>query len=448
MNLSNSELDKLFEEVRNEKPVASFDETQRAFLAGTIAAAGGVLATKSLLKIFTFKQWIMMISVLSAATVGTLLVTMSNSPVKVDKKHVAPTEMPKKEITVTETIPEKQAEETNPELVVAPISPIQTFKAKLEEVLQPEKGAVYARKKQPVQLVAYRMDDGSYKFVYNITPYTSEAELLKMQKEAKDAGFDLTYDANFNQETKKLERLSLQIIQEEESGQTQNVQISNIELKEGSEYRIAWNVDDEGAATTIAYGENFRQNEVDQLLAELNLEELMAELESLKSLSELEEMAVLSELENVQFESMELALVEAEKVLEDKEMRASLMEMEGINEEVLEEAREGLREAREELEEHRREFEEECEQMREECEERSKRCKEGSGKVRAELVKDGLIKDNEKSVRMKCKKGKISVNGNEIPRNLRNKYKSLIHEYFDIDTDQNGLTWTWEHTDD
>ncbi len=49
---------------------------------------------------------------------------------------------------------------------------------------------------------------------------------------------------------------------------------------------------------------------------------------------------------------------------------------------------------------------------------------------------------------MQVKNKKMTVNGKEVPKNLRDKYKDLVEEYFDIDTDQNRLNWTWTTVED
>lgn len=81
-------------------------------------------------------------------------------------------------------------------------------------------------------------------------------------------------------------------------------------------------------------------------------------------------------------------------------------------------------------------------------EEQAKKCKEGQKEILSELRKDGLIKENQKRVKMQVKNKKMTVNGKEVPKNLRDKYKDLVEEYFDIDTDQNRLNWTWTTVED
>ncbi len=441
MNLSNNELDQLFENVRKEKPVASFEETQRAFIAATIASAGGVLATKSLLKLFTFKQWIMMISVLSAATVGTLLVTMSATPDKTPENSLAEVKNTAKEIieiTNSEDVIASNAEENKAIIKLGPSMPEMEI---VTEVGRP-----------PIMVRAYLKDNGTYHFEYFITQETSEEDLKKLQAEAKAAGFELKYEPTYSDE--KLTRLNLQIVQVKENGQRQNVQISDIDLKENSNFKVAWNVNDDGNATTIACGEDLRlkeidQQEIDELMAEIgeiNMDELNAEMEILQEnlARELAEIDIARDLQIAEIEQ----LIQAEELLAQVQLDEILSEIDGIDEEVMEEVRERMEDARAELEKQREHLKEECETARKSCEAQKRNCDEGSKAIREELVKDGLIDADEKKIKMKGSKGKLKVNGKDIPRDLSKKYKDLVKKYFDIDANNKDTQWFWEHEDD
>ncbi|MDB3907786.1 hypothetical protein N9355_09980 [Crocinitomicaceae bacterium] len=455
MNLSNSELDQLFESVRKEKPVATYSETERAFIAGTIASVGGVLATKRLLKLLTFKQWIIMISVLSAATVGTLMVTMSAAPVKGNNETAeANLSVPAKEINKEEaTKKTSEATESN----ILKLEKLRSITAKLEEAKSAS--LIQARKittqygKPPVTVRAYLMDDGTYHFEYVITAETTEQQPKELQEKAKEAGFELKYQPTFSDS--KLQKLSLQIVQKKENGQSQDIRISEIDLEENSEYKVAWNVDDKGTATTIACGENFKSEDIDELLEGLDFEELTAEMNVLREElivldGDLEqELSIIKDGELFEIAEIHEGLIRAEEMLEDPEFVGSLAAAyEGLDADILEDVRESLEEAREALEENEALFKKECEEMRVACEEQAKKCKEGQKEILSELRKDGLIKENQKRVKMQVKNKKMTVNGKEVPKNLRDKYKDLVEEYFDIDTDQNRLNWTWTTVED
>lgn len=433
MNLSNSELDQLFENVRKEKPVATFDDTQRAFLTATITAVGGVLATKGLLKFFTFKQWIIMISVLSTATVGTLLVTMSNTPVKANETYIAPAEKSKKEITVTET-PKKIVEMTPLKLAAATL-----------EMLESELEMTPAEDKAQIKVMAYLLADGSYHFEYSITSETTEAELKELQEKAAAAGFELKYNPTFGQNG--LQRLTLHIVQKEKNGQQQEIHISDIDIEKDSEYRVAWNVDDEGTATTIACGENYRSEDVDELMAQLQLDELTGELVILQA-DLLSDISSLKEMEQSELIEVQKALIEAQDLLTNPDVRASLLEIEEIDQKALQQAMESILEAQEDLTEFQKELISDCKELQKECEERMKKCQEGHDKILDELVSDGLIKSKSNRVKMVAKNGKLSVNGKEIPKNLRKKYEDMIDEIFEFDVNDQGSEWEWSHHED
>lgn len=80
MSFSDENLAELFSQARNQKPVASLDETKKAFVTATVVAAGGVLATKGLLHLLTAKKWIIMLSTITIITTGTLIVSLSPNP--------------------------------------------------------------------------------------------------------------------------------------------------------------------------------------------------------------------------------------------------------------------------------------------------------------------------------------------------------------------------------
>jgi hypothetical protein len=433
MNLSNSELDQLFENVRKEKPVATFDDTQRAFLTASITAVGGVLATKGLLKFFTFKQWIIMISVLSTATVGTLLVTMSNTPVEANDTYVTPAETSKNEITVTE-MPEKVAEMT----------PLKLMSATLDK-LKPEMEIITSEGSSSITVKAYMAADGTYHFEYSITAETTEAELQELQEKAAAAGFELKYIPTFGDNG--LKRLTLHIIQKEKNGQQQEIHISDIDLEEDTEYRIAWNVDDEGTATTIACGENYRSEEIDKLMAQLDLEELTGELAILQG-DLLSDMSSIKEMEQSELIEVQKALNDAQELLTNPEIRASLLEIEEIDQKALQNAMESILEAQEDLAEFQNELITDCKELQKECAERVRKCHEGHDKILDELVSDGLIKSKNKRVKMVAKNGKLSVNGKEVPKNLRKKYEDMIKDIFEFDVNDKGSEWEWSHDED
>lgn len=73
MSLTNNELDHLFQEAREEQPIADYQETTRAFLAATIAISGGVLATKSLVGLFKLKTFLAISGVVVATTTAVVL---------------------------------------------------------------------------------------------------------------------------------------------------------------------------------------------------------------------------------------------------------------------------------------------------------------------------------------------------------------------------------------
>lgn len=437
MNLSDSQLDQLFEGVRKEKPVVSYEETRRAFLKATVLAAGGTLATKSILKLFNIKQWIMMISVLSVLTAGTLLVTLNSSPVE-SGREMSNKLAPKEEIETTNEQTEKE-KSTHKQ-----IAELQKLNSKLT-TLNPEPLEIFIEPgKPPVEVRAYLRSDGSYHFVYVITSETTPEDLKELQEKAKAAGIELICEPDFSDN--KLRHLSMSIIQKTENGHSSNIQISDINLEETPEYSVAWNVDEEGTATTIACGEPTGSKEVEALLADINIEEMTSEMERLLDSYETE-IAVISEANRIEIESYAQELAMAEELLQREDIQKILKELDAIGEEEMQEIMEELEEAMEELEEYEVKVLNDCEKLRRECENHQHVCDEGYKEILEEMQKDGLIKDNAKRMKMQVNDDRIKVNGKELPDDLRKKYEDLVRKHLEVDLSEHEGRWTWVYTD-
>ena len=417
MNLSNSELDQLFEGLRKEEPVVSYEETQKAFLTASVIAAGGVLATKGILKLLTFKKWIIMISILSTTAIGALLVTMNTAPVTSENEAEA-VKTNAKEISLT---PEEEIE--------APTEKLETFVARLESLVPEITTVVIEENKAPIRVMAYLKDNGDYYFTYVITSKTSKEDLTALQESAKKAGFELICTPEFKNDS--LQHLSMHIVQKEKNGKKTDILISDIDLEDESEYKVAWNVDEEGTVTTIACGDDFKSDEVMDLLDELDIAELTNDIIRLYDEKNFEIVAL--EEGRIDLGHYQEELEQALAILESEEVKASLLAIESIDKEGLEEMIAELEDAREELTE---------------LKGVAKKCRDGHEKIIEALYEDGLIKDKKKRLKVKAANGKIEVNGKELPNNLKKKYAKLIKEHFDVDVTDSGTEWQWSYDED
>ncbi|MFT6501519.1 MAG: hypothetical protein ACJASQ_001631 [Crocinitomicaceae bacterium] len=421
MNLSNNELDQLFEGLRKEEPVVSYQETQKAFLTASVIAAGGVLATKGILKLLTFKKWIVMISILSTTAIGTVLVTMNAAPVTSENETEA-VKTNTKEIILT---PEEETEVTKEKL--------ETFVATFESLVPKTKTVVISENKAPIEVKAYLKDNGDYYFTYVITSKTSKEDLETLQESAKKAGFELICTPKFKNDS--LQHLNLHIVQKEKDGKETNILISDIDLEDDMEYKVAWNVDDKGTVTTIACGDDFKSEDVRDLLDELDIAELTSDIMRLYDEKNFEIVAL--EEGRINLDHYQEELEQALAILESEEVKASLLAIESIDSKELEELIEGLEEAQEDLEDARKDLRE--------LKGKAKKCHEGHEKIIDALYEDGLIKDKKKRLKVKAANGKIEVNGKEIPKNLKKKYAKLIQEHFDVDVTDSGTEWQWSY---
>ena len=135
MSLTNTELDQFFREARQEKPVASYEETTRAFLAGTIAISGGILATKSLLGLFKLKTT-MTVSGLIVATTTAIVVSTAGSG---DQEPIEP------QATAVQESQNEPEEERRPEAI------INSMEVEGNTVTQVEDSAIDVR--EPVRVI-------------------------------------------------------------------------------------------------------------------------------------------------------------------------------------------------------------------------------------------------------------------------------------------------------
>jgi beta-lactamase regulating signal transducer with metallopeptidase domain len=141
-------------------------------------------------------------------------------------------------------------------------------------------------------------------------------------------------------------------------------------------------------------------------------------------------------------------------VEEQSELQEKMQELREKERELREDAREREREARDEQREARereREAQREAmENLREEqlAKHRAK-IDEAMDKVKAELVKDGLMEVNAKSLKIISKKNSITVNGKELSPELETKYRAMLSESFGVPKDGNkDHNWMWQWNDD
>ena len=74
MNNQDVGLDQLFASARSQAPEYGFEETKKQFLGSVVLAAGGVLATKGIISLFT-KKWIIMMTIATMATSAAVVVS-------------------------------------------------------------------------------------------------------------------------------------------------------------------------------------------------------------------------------------------------------------------------------------------------------------------------------------------------------------------------------------
>lgn len=476
MSISNSELNYLFKEAQNEKPVASFEETQKAFLTATVVAAGGVLATKGLLKLLTLKKWILMFSIISIATTGAVVVALTSGPTE-------PVENAQEPIynVISEESPEIMPEEEN-------IIAYESVEPEIESLEEPiltvddtsdneppapedtmEVIAPLAPGNGTGVYVATGTGSGTsfvlapsetikpYDMRFRITKSTTKEQLEEIKREAIASGIQFDYDAKFNGE--ELEKINLKMNLKRKDGRNSDIAISNISLNGDIDYNISWNVDDNGQATEISCGEDVAfiddiEGIWQDVFAEYDwqMDNLYAQLDSAFTGVQWEEFE--EQFENFEDEIRwrEETLEEALEKLRHEDVQEMLDEVTGASQEIIRQLEEELEIMRERIEETEEEEEKERDNVDRQRQNMTKKSwglapKNNCGKehkiLKEELIKDGLIKEKAKRIKMEANYKTIKVDGKKIPKGLYPKYRELLRDLFALDIERRGTSWAW-----
>ena len=370
-------LDQLFQAAREQAPEQSYQETKQRFLQTIFLTAGGVLATKGILKLFATKKWIMITSLLTVGTgavVVSAVYTTSGELTQNTNGEGYPT------TEITEIVPKtltdsvvsqenyQEAKEITAEdienLNYQEIKPIQLYPAPapLMTVSPPDT----VKKVEKVIRKEFR-----------IHKYTSKAELEEMQASAESAGISFSYDyKNNGDEIVKL-RISMELSQD---GNRQKV-VTSTDFEENDTIQLNWQINDNGQALNISAGDCTKERHLHKEDCDNWRVEFDREMEELnEEIAEIEEMDF-SDWGDFEFDfdfdfngldSLDGPIIEAtERALEQlrKDMRLLSEKLEKLEtEEVREEIRESRKEIQEELKEVIEEMEEEIKEMREELE--------------------------------------------------------------------------------
>lgn len=290
-------IDELFALAREEAPNTSYDETSKKFLSSLVLAAGGVLATKGIISLFT-KKWIIMTTLFTVVSTTAVVVATSMS---YDNKELseAPIDKPSNQIIMG-----SPAITENEEL---PVMPEKVSQSEVINAFAEDEGIVFideAPDGADIDLVLFEGDtcknkckhkckDNSWVKVstgftekYVITQNTSEQELNEIKQRALDAGIDFDYKAHFKDGKLSKINIQMELERDDENGYSHITSITNEKMEEGNEVIFGWSEDEEGKATVVGMGDGAQVD----INIDLDLEESLMDLE--ESLAELEDLNI------------------------------------------------------------------------------------------------------------------------------------------------------------
>ncbi len=262
-------MDKLFEQASRIETEVSFEDTKQAFMKSLILSAGGVLATKGVLKLLTTKKWLIMISAITTISTASVVAVMSFVPN--DKEPIEASQV----ITTNASDDQNIIQE---EFVIEPLSELgENFQMEEDGVEDSNSDIIIFESEDfdpTADFIIYEEfdnDDTShiefdangniaktkkiipYAERFEITSNTTEDELRAMQTKAEEAGIKFNYKAKIK--NNKLQRISIQAKIDQRNNQ-QSMSITSDDLKDSDAPVVfGWFEDDKGNANEMGYGD-------------------------------------------------------------------------------------------------------------------------------------------------------------------------------------------------
>ena len=262
MNHDQVNIDQLFDQARSIETQVSYEQTKKAFLTSLMIGAGGVLATKGVLKLLTTKKWLIMMSAITTVTTASVVGVMSmNTDVEKTGITTNPGENP--QLTTKELVLESPEEKEQETLVYA--ENFQEEKEDLIEVVESEDFTnigdftIYQElfNDDTIKVNA----DGNFE-KEEIKPYsqrfvisskTTMEDLEAMKIEAEKAGIQFNYKARIKKNQLKSIALHTKI---KRHNNHQSMSITSDDFDGDDEPMVfGWYSDKNGKATEMGFGD-------------------------------------------------------------------------------------------------------------------------------------------------------------------------------------------------
>ncbi|MEO9533213.1 MAG: hypothetical protein ABJG68_09765 [Crocinitomicaceae bacterium] len=264
MNQDQLNIDGLFEQARSTETRVSYEETEKRFLKATLLAAGGVLATKGVLKLLSTKKWLIMFSAITTISTASIIgvaaytgdvntnETTSNDNF-INAEVLVPTPKEENNLSTKTIVFTESVQEQNKD-----VSRVEQPQIKLIDPLT-------IALPEPMFTVSVPMWDDSvtvstsdekiraYSERFEINAETSMEDLEAMKEAAENAGISLNYNAKIK--NNKLIKISIHAeIKQRNNQQNMTITADDIQ-KDKEEIIFGWFLDKSGKANEMGFGE-------------------------------------------------------------------------------------------------------------------------------------------------------------------------------------------------
>lgn len=371
-------MEQLFSKARIESPETTFELTKKQFMASLVLAAGGVLATKGILQLFT-KKWIIMTTISLIATVGVVATAVyfsdttaqeqfSDQPNSNELALMSADDENKVEVPfqdASEVMTSEGMQDVSP-LRYSPVHQVERQQSRENSLLASYDDTLKDKSKDRVKIKAYGQR-------FEITRRTKKADLEQIKNDAIAAGIIFSYEVEYVDDLITVFSMDMELESEGDNQHMTQAIMFDEDDDPDDAWVVEWKTDEDGKAIRVGASDDPNFDFEDYMNDfELGMQEFEIGMQAFEI-----EMA---ELENIRFDSPEDSVnyqefMQSFSVWGDSfelnlpsmdgfefdftELEESLKVLENLNEEILEELNVHLELLQLELEEMHKELDKE-----------------------------------------------------------------------------------------
>lgn len=255
-------IDQLFQKASVIETQVSFEETKKAFMTTILLSAGGVLASKGVLKLLTTKKWLIMMSAITTVTTASIIGVMSLTPT-VEEGSVIEINAPNPNFTTKELVLLLPEEKNNAEQDLI-VEEIPEYNESIEIIESDDFTDIgdFSIYKELFNDDTIKVNENGnfekeeikpYSQRFEITHKTTMDDLEQMKIAAEEAGIKFSYKAKIKQNQLKSIALHTEIKQK---GNKQSMSITSTDFDQDDEPMVfGWYEDGKGTATEMGFGD-------------------------------------------------------------------------------------------------------------------------------------------------------------------------------------------------